>query len=363
MLKWSRVVGPFLVGSSLLAGCGDPCRDLEVPAGHSLEETAQAVLSQCLEKNEAPSGVVAIARGDEIAVAVKGKAQPDGTALTPEHLVRIGSVTKTFTAALVMRLAQQGALALDDHIGEYVSGVPNGEEITLEQLLRMTSGLANYTDLPNVQKDWSRPWSPDELLAEVRLAEASAAPGSKFAYSNTNYYLLGLAIERVTGKSYDDALQELVVEPAGLTNQVMLEGASRLEPSRLASGFTGDGELITQGTHPSVAFAAGALTATPEAVLSFVRRLEGDLLESGWRERLRSVGPVQGDGDPYAMGMYRQILEGRTVFGHLGVHPSGAAAWWMSQPDSDIRVFVQFGTHEVSARGAAESAMKVLLRK
>ena len=117
---------------------------------------------------------------------------------------RIASNTKTMTAAVIVLLAQEGKLRFDDSVSKYVEGVPNGDDITISELLKMRSGLYNYTSAPelaeSVDHDPTRVWTPEELLAIAFKRPLVFAPGKEFDYCNTNYALLGLIAEKVQAR-------------------------------------------------------------------------------------------------------------------------------------------------------------------
>jgi D-alanyl-D-alanine carboxypeptidase len=116
---------------------------------------------------------------------------------------RIASNTKTMTAAVIVLLAQEGKLRFDDPVSKYVEGVPNGGDITISELLKMRSGLYNYTSVPefaeSLDHDPTRVWTPEELLAIAFKRPPIFAPGEEYDYCNTNYALLGLIAEKVEG--------------------------------------------------------------------------------------------------------------------------------------------------------------------
>jgi D-alanyl-D-alanine carboxypeptidase len=127
---------------------------------------------------------------------------------------RIGSVTKSFVATVVLQLVGEGRLRQDDHLERWLPGlVPGGEQITARQLLNHTSGLYNYTDdLPEPP----RRFQPRELVAIATGHKPLFAPGTQFSYSNTNYILAGLLVERVTGQRLADQLHQRILQPLGL---------------------------------------------------------------------------------------------------------------------------------------------------
>jgi D-alanyl-D-alanine carboxypeptidase len=157
--------------------------------------------------------------------------------MTPEVHHRIGSATKTFTATLLLKAADKGLLSLDDTIYQYAKGVPNGDKITLRQMADMTSGIASYTEDKQWAKEWlsdpHRVWKPEEL-ARIGIKESPLfEPGTEWFYSNTNYVLLGLVLEKVTGKPIGDLYREQIIEPLGLENTSFPEPQTLPSPSRM----------------------------------------------------------------------------------------------------------------------------------
>ena len=124
---------------------------------------------------------------------------------TPTDHTRVGSLTKTMTATVILQLAEEGKLDLSDPIGKYVPGMPNGDTATIQQLAEMTSGIAPYTTSDDFKQqlfaDPLKVWTPEELIAFEQGQPAEFAPGEGWQYSNTNYVLLGMVIEQVTGKT------------------------------------------------------------------------------------------------------------------------------------------------------------------
>src|SRR6266478_5125484 len=130
---------------------------------------------------------------------------------------RIASNTKTMTAAVIMLLAEEGKLTLDDPVSKYVPGVPDGDNITIAQLLEMRSGLYNYTNDPIISKtidtDPAKVWTPAELLAIAFAHPANVPPGKQYEYNNTNYALLGLVAEKADDKPLAQIMHDRLFGP------------------------------------------------------------------------------------------------------------------------------------------------------
>ena len=280
--------------------------------------------------------------------------------------VRVGSNTKTWTGTVILQLVDEGRISLDDPVSKYRPDVPNGEHITIAQLLDMSSGLANYTtDLElNEQLDDnpSRVWSPEELLA-IGLAEPPAfPPGEGFLYSNTNYVLLGLIIEQVTGVPVAQAFQERIFNRLGLTESSFpaLTDASIPEPHPQTYSFgtnveTIDGNVLPPevqegaraGTlepmdvtdvNPSWAWTAGAGISTAGDLADYVEALVGGGLLSPelQQERIASVQPFD-PADPASAGYGLALARFGPLYGHTGELP-GTNSFMGYDPDQDITV-------------------------
>ncbi len=155
--------------------------------------------------------------------------------------VRIGSNTKTMTGTVILELVDEGSLNLDDPVATYRPEVPNGDQITIAQLLEMRSGLYHYTESPELNQALDETptcvWSPDELLAIAFPQPPSFAPGAAYQYSNTNYIPLGLIIEQFTGDSAENALRQRIFDPLGLTQTLLPALNSNAIPDPYPQGY------------------------------------------------------------------------------------------------------------------------------
>ena len=183
---------------------------------------------------------------------------------------RIASNTKTMTAAVIVQLAQEGKLSLDDPVSKYVPGVPNGDNITIAELLKMRSGLYNYTDAPelsaSLDRDPTKVWTPQELLAIAFTRPPNFPPGTAYDYYNTNYALLGLIAEKVDGKPLARAMQDRLFGPLGMQD-TLLPPAPRTPspiPTRTATCTAAPHLLLADTPYPpDIQAAARAGTLCP----------------------------------------------------------------------------------------------------
>src|SRR5215203_6231787 len=358
---WKGVL--LLTGLVLLlgSGCGggdgsegDSAAGTHTKAGgeQATKADLDAALEKSFKKSDAPGVVAAVQTPQYTWVQAQGVAdRASGEPMTPEVHHRIGSVTKTFTATLLLKAADERLLSLDDPIDKYVKGVPNGDEITLGQMSDMTSGIASYTEDDQWVKEWSsdptRVWKPQEL-AQVGIKESPLFdPGKEWFYSNTNYVLLGLVLEKVTGKPIGDLYRQQIIEPLGLKNTSFPEPADSSIPEPHAQGYTlqgrssGEKPIDSTDWSASEAWAAGEMISTVEDLLVYGRALgtgEGLLSPEQQTKRLDSLLP-----DPTKPGVTYGIgLEGdRGWLGHAGGLPGGFNTTLYYHPELDAVVVVK----------------------
>jgi len=198
---------------------------------------------------------------------------------------RIGSVTKSFVATVVLQLVGEGKLSLDDSIEEWLPGVvPNGDNITIRQLLSHQSGLFDYLNDERVLKPYlsgnlSHVWTPPKLVAVSTSHPAVFAPGAKVSYSNTNYIVLGLIVEAATKDTMKAQLRKRIFGPLGLRSTVL--ATSQGIAGAHAHGYLVQGKNQLQDVtlvSPSYAWSAGAIVSTASDIARFYRALLGGRL-------------------------------------------------------------------------------------
>ncbi|CAM5395111.1 beta-lactamase [Streptomyces avidinii] len=280
-----------------------------------------------------------------------------GAPMKTDLNMRIGSETKTFTVTALLELVDRGKVALDDPIGKYVSGVPNGDRITLRELAGMRSGLFNYSEDADFTKALEsgsgRTFTPRQLLDYSFKHPVRFAPGAKFEYSNTNLILLGLLIEKVTGRPLHEVIQKDVLEPAGLHHTVFPTGAEF--PAPHAHGYTDDtasGKTVdSTGWNPSWGWAAGAMISDLEDLHSWARTLAtGTLLTPATQaERLKTT-PAGLPGAGYGLG----IFDVQGWIGHNGSLP-GYQSLTVYLPEAQATLVVLLNT-DTSYKGKEPSA-------
>lgn len=186
---------------------------------------------------------------------------------TPDTKHRLGSITKQFTAMLIMQLVAEGKLDLQATVSTYILDYSkvNGEKITIHQLLTHTSGTPNYTSFPNFFDDMSRnPYTPTEMVRTFADSTLNFTPGERFEYSNSGYNVLGAIIEKVTGKTYEEVLQEKIFDPLKMKDSGYDHHDNVIK--KRATGYSMKGNIAENSDYidMSTPYAAGALYSTVE---------------------------------------------------------------------------------------------------
>lgn len=207
---------------------------------------------------------------------------------TPDTKFRLGSITKQFTATLVLQLVQEGKIKLDGKLSDYLPAYRKdvGDKVTIHQLLNHTSGIPSYTSLARFMEEASRtPYGVDDFVKKYASNDLAFEPGSKFAYNNSGYFLLGAIIEKVAGKSYEQVLKERILDPLGMKNTGYDHSDTIIE--KRASGYekTPEGYRNAGYLDMSIPYAAGSLYSTVEDLYLWDQALYTDrVLATQWKE-------------------------------------------------------------------------------
>ena len=331
------------------------------PSAQDLPAQLDAFLMATHEAGRFDGAVVVTDGGEAVYERGVGEANRSwGVPNTPDTRFRIASLTKQFTAALVLQLVEAGAMDLDAPISRTLPDYPAAQgRVTVHQLLSQTSGIPEHLGLPGFDVMKRNPVAPDSFLAVFSGLPLDFEPGSRFAYSNSNYILLGVLIEHVTGQSYADVLRERLLVPLGLTDTGYDDGATVIE--RMASGYTRVGFDIEHATYvdPSVPYAAGMMYSTARDLVRWTQALHrGEPFERP--ETLeRMTTPVH---DDYAYGLGVSMLPvGPTpvrAIGHSG-GIFGFSTFLLHFPDTDRTVAVLANTED-STQPVAFALARVL---
>jgi D-alanyl-D-alanine carboxypeptidase len=309
-----------------------------------------------LKSTGVPSASVAVVQGGKIAfVKAYGKARLEPVMLAePGMQYSIGSVSKQFTAALILLLVQDGKVKLDDPVGKYLPELTRANEVTVRQVLSMTSGYQDFWPEDYVMTSMMQPATPQHILDVWAKKPLDFEPGTKWQYSNTNYVIAGRIAEIVAGKPLIDQLQERIFRPLKM-NGVFNSDASRLP----ATDPTGYYQHALGPLRPAPQegtgwmFAAGelAMPASDLALWNISLMNRTLLAPASYDEMFREVKLKDGNGSGYGLGVFVAVKDGRRTISHSG-EVSGFVSQNVVYPDDKAAVTVLTNEDASSAAGA-----------
>ena len=234
---------------------------------------------------------------------------------TPETKFRLGSMTKQFTAAGILLLEDRGKLSTDDLVKKYMPDAPAAwDKITIYNLLTHTSGIPNFTSFPDYRSSEGTPATPAQLVARFRDKPLDFQPGDNWNYSNSGYVLLGYLIEKISGQTYQNFIQENFFKPLGM-NDSGYDSNSAIIPHRASGYAPGPGGPVNAGyIDMSIPFSAGALYSTTHDLLRWDEALYGGKVLSAPALKKMTTPFKQN----YACGLMVQTVQGHTVYEHNG---------------------------------------------
>ena len=289
------------------------------------------------EKNKAMGSLVIAKDGNVLYSRSIGYSQINGAEkkpLTAATRFRIGSITKIFTAAMILQLVEEGILKLTDTLDKFFPQVPNARKITIVQILWHRSGIPNVKREQNSQRNVNTiPVTKDEMLALIIKATPDFEPDTKHSYSNSGYQLLGLILEKVTGKSYGEALAERITSKIGLANTYLATGNIDVNKNEALTYMNfGDGWKPVSETHPSILFSAGAIVSTPNDLAKFIQALfDGKVVSKESLDQMKTIRDGEGSGmEPFT-------FAGKTFYGHTG-GADNYGAWLAYLPEEKLAV-------------------------
>ncbi|MEU3647687.1 serine hydrolase domain-containing protein [Lentzea sp. NPDC034063] len=301
----------------------------------------QQALDQITQSGAALGVQARVTDGRQRFTASSGKAELDGNRPVPENgRFRVGSITKTFVSTVTLQLAGEGKVDLDAPVVRYLPGLIDGR-ITVRQVLQHTSGLFNYTNaLPLNPDEFEqiryKSWTPQELLAVSTSKPLDFEPGTQWSYSNTNYVVAGLLVEKITGKPYEKAVEQRILKPLHLNDTELPGDKVGISGPHARAYYTVKGQPteITR-MNPSVAWAAGEMISTTRDLDTFVTALSsGKLLKPAQQQEISKTTAVSPE---YGLGLQVETLPcGTKVWGHGGGIP-GYSSQLLTTPDSKKR--------------------------
>jgi len=289
------------------------------------------------EKNKAMGSLTIAKNGNVLYTSAIGYSQINGTEKKPLTAVtryRIGSITKMFTAAMILQLVEEGKLKLTDTLDKFFPQIPNSQKITIAQILAHRSGIHDSILDRNLRpSSKTNPITKDEMLALIAKGAPDFEPDAKHSYSNSGYILLGLILEKLTGKPYGEAFQERITSKIGLKDTYTATGNIDVNKNEALTymNLGGDWKQVPE-THPSLLFSAGAIVSTPNDLAKFIQALFDLKLIS--QESLAAMKTIR-DGD--GLGMETFTFAGKNFYGHTG-GGDNYGAWLAYLPEEKLAV-------------------------
>jgi CubicO group peptidase (beta-lactamase class C family) len=313
------------------------------------EAQLDAVVASYFKPNEPGAAVLVMRDGKPLLRKGYGLADVElGVPIQPDHVFRIGSITKQFTSVAILQLVEQGKIKFDDPITKFFPDYPTqGKTITIEHLLTHTSGIQSYTGKDNFISGIRNDLTPLQLIDTFKNDPMQFAPGEKYAYNNSAYVILGAIIEKITGQSYADYITANVFAKAGLT-QTYYDDPIRIIPKRVG-GYdkSGDKPRNARYVSTSIPYSAGSILSTVDDLAKWSEAVTAgklvslDLLKRAWTPyKLTSGEPTA-----YGYGWHLNDLLGSRVIAHGGgIMGFSAHAMWM--PDEKVFVSVLSNTED-----------------
>ncbi len=343
-----------------------------------------------MQENKIPGAVVLISSPDQGAwtgtfgTRTWGATEP---MQATDHF-RIGSNTKTMTSTVILQLAQEGKLSLDDPISKYIPNVPGGDQITIANLSEMRSGLYSYsfdTTFNNtLDQEPQKNWTPQELVDIAFSHPVNGPPGQEFDYSNTNIVLLGMVIEKLTGMTASQAFDERIFKPLGLKDTSLPEAWDSSIPEPHPQGYSFGSNTSTIQTYalsaddqtralagtllpnnetmanPSWAYTAGGAISTVEDMKTYVEAMvDGGLLDAAMQKT--RMDSIQSSGAGSTAGYGLGIAKFDKLYGHDGQIP-GYMTFMGHDPDSGLTIVIATNLATIpNGEGSALAILKGLI--
>ena len=332
---------------------------------NALKQKLQLKLDEWHKAGRFPGATlgVALANGESFGLAVGYSDRDAKTAMKPNDRMLAGSVGKTFAAATALQLVKEGKIHLDDKVEKYLGGeswfsrLPNAKEITVRQLMSHTSGLVRYEFKDQFTHDLTtnpeKRWQPAELVAYLLDEKPPFPAGQGWDYSDTNYIVLGMIIEKVTGKKFYDESNRRLIKPLKLTNTIPQDGLRLAGVVQGYAGpnnpFGGKDEMIQSGKfviNPQFEWTGGGYASTAEDLARWAKMIyEGKAFSADLLSQVLDgvPAPMLGRETRYGLGVIIRKTAAGTSYGHSGFFP-GYMTDMMYFPEQKIAVAVQVNT-------------------
>ena len=358
MRRWMLAVA---LGCFLTPALAAPAGDAEVA------RYAEALLRQSFPDANAPGMAVLVARGDHVLYqGARGAASIElATPLSPGQVFRLGSITKQFAAAAVLKLAEDGKLSLDDPLSKFVPGYPGGDKVSVRMLLNHTSGIRSYTDMPGVMDGpIQKTVTTAQLIDTFKNEKPDFAPGEGWHYNDSGYVLVGAVIEAASGQPWHAYLKKSFFDPLGMARTGYGDETLAVIPGHV-TGYTlaNDQWAVAKYLSMTQPHAAGALVSTVGDLLRWNRAVhEGKVLKAD-SYRLMVTPQGKAVGEKYGFGISHEKLRGEDVLQHGG-GIFGFSTHLLYLPQSEVTVAVLYNADSGRPPGiGTDTAARLLAAK
>jgi D-alanyl-D-alanine carboxypeptidase len=316
-ISMNRMLGAILLATAFVAPAAFAQTDAK------LTQAIDAALTPYIKAGE--PGVTVIVTKDGKPIFRKGYGMANiehGIPLQPEMTLRLGSITKQFTAVAILQLADQGKLAVEDDIRKYLPDYPTKDHtVTIEHLLTHTSGIKSYTSMKGFGAGLRADKTVQEMIDFFKNEPFDFEPGERYAYNNSGYFLLGAIIEKVSGMTYADYVSKHIFEPLGMKNSGY-DDPGRIQRGR-AEGYTRDKQRqVRNANYMSMTqpYAAGSLYSSVDDLAIWDAAItDGKLLKpETWKRAFTPYQPKKGEPPGYAYGWSVREIQGRPAIEHGG---------------------------------------------
>lgn len=320
-MKYTFILITFLVTQMTIAQ-RKQVSGLEVlGSGKAFTTEIDSIFSRAYPINS-PGAAVLIARGDSILYRKAfGLANLElNVPMKPENVFQLASITKQFTSVAVLMLMEQGKLSIQDPLSKYIADYPRGTEITLHHLLNHTSGIKDYTRIPELRNRTRLDMTPEELINTFKNLPLEFDPNDKYDYSNSGYVLLGYIIEQLSGMSYGEFVKANIFDKLGMNNSYYADNyrivANKAYGYQLYEGRYENAEYMS----PAFPYAAGSLMSTVDDLFLWNKAIHNNTLISEESKRLAFKNYTLTNGNPgnYGYGWFINEIAGITTLEHQG---------------------------------------------
>lgn len=336
----------FIIAGFMAISCRNEKAYVE-PQRSSIEKYTDSLFGASIDSSMVAGGAVIIhQKGETLLKKSYGLASLELDVTMPENAsFEIGSVTKQFTAVAILKLVEDGKLSLEDDFTKYMDFDTKGRKITIDQLLNHTSGIASYTEIEEFGSLVPQDLPRDSLTRIIETKDFLFEPGEALIYNNSAYYFLGLIIEKITEKTYEDYLSEIIFQPLGMDNTYYCSTSKPVKNKAYGYDFSPDGLQQKQYLNHKWPYAAGSLCSTTEDLLIWMDALHNQKIVTEAQYQKLVTPKTLNDGTPvrYAMGLTNFMNYGHQEISHGGGIP-GFLSDTRYYPEEDLYIICLVNT-------------------